>query len=262
MARNGKRALVTGASMGIGADLARLLAARGYDLVLVARSRERLEALAQELAGAYGVEVRVEAVDLTDAIARHALADDLHHDNVVVDVLINNAGFGSNGSFIALPRDRELGQIDLNISALVDLTHRFLGPMVQRGSGRVLNIASTAGFQPGPWMATYYATKAFVISFTESLAEELRGTGVTITAHCPGATATEFASTAGNGNSLLFKTPGAVATSMDVARHALAAMDSGRPIVIHGAMNTFVAKGVPFTPRALVRRLSARLNRP
>jgi short-subunit dehydrogenase len=252
-------ALITGASAGLGKDFATLFATDGHDLVLVARREDRLEEIASELREKHGVNVIVHAADLGDRQAPTEIFDAIQTQGVVVEFLVNNAGFGSNGTFWELPLDRELGQIHVNIEALVHLTHLFVGPMVQRSSGRVLNIASTAGFQAGPNMATYYATKAFVISFTEAIAHELRGTGVRATAHCPGATATEFSAIAGNDKSNLFK-KGNVATSMDVARDAYRAMHAGKPLAIHGAMNSFLAFGNRFAPRSMVTTITGKLN--
>ena len=255
----GKTALVTGASAGLGKDFAKLFAADGHDLVLVARRKERLDELAAELTDSFGVNVTVLRADLSERSAPQEIFDALQAQGIEIEYLVNNAGFGSNGRFWELPLHGELGQIHVNIEALVHLTHLFVRPMVQRGSGRVLNVASTAGFQPGPFMATYYATKAFVISFTDAIAHELRGTGVTATAHCPGATATEFSAIAGNDKSQLFK-KGNVATSIDVAQHAYRAMYAGRPIAIHGALNSVLAASSQLGPRGLVNAITAKLN--
>ncbi|MCO4748163.1 MAG: SDR family oxidoreductase [Proteobacteria bacterium] len=249
-------ALVTGASAGIGEEIARQLAAT-HDLVLVARRRDRLQALADELSGTH----RVEAVDLTDANSRRSLVERLSSDGTFVELLVNNAGFGSTGRFWELDADGEVLQVELNAVALTDLTRRLLPPMVERGRGQILNIASTAAFQPGPFMSTYFATKAFVLCFTEGLAFELRGTGVTATVHCPGATASEFGQVAGNDKNRLF-TKGAVASSADVAADALAAMRSGKVVRVHGLANRVGAFLAPLAPRAIVLRLGAMLNQP
>ena len=198
-------ALITGASAGLGLEYARLFAADKHDLVLVARRRERLDALAAELAAAHGVKVHVVTADLMEPAAPQQIVDAVAALGVEVESLVNNAGFGTNGPFWELDPAKERGMIEVNVTALVALTRAFLPGMVQRKRGRVLNIGSTAGFQPGPYMAGYYASKAFVNSFTEGLAYELRGTGVTATVSCPGATATEFALVAGNEKSKLFK---------------------------------------------------------
>lgn len=256
----GNTALITGASKGIGRELARVCAAAGHDLVLVARSEDALQALADELTAAHDISARVESCDLLDPETPSALFSRLEDEGIDVDILINNAGFGDTGRFDTLRRSRQLGQIDLNVRALTELTHLFLPGMVARRHGRILNIASTAGFQPGPYMAVYYATKAYVISFTEAIHEELKGTGVTATAHCPGATESEFSTVSGNDKTLLFQ-QGSVAKAEEVAAHAYAAMTRGQPVAVHGAVNWIGAFGVRFTPRWLVRQLASRINR-
>lgn len=254
-------ALVTGASRGIGAELAKLLAADGHDLVLVARTLDDLELLASDLRERHGISVHVIAEDLADAQAPARICTLLDQEGVEVDVLVNNAGFGTTGAFHELPVERELMEVQVNIAALVALTGLLLPGMVSRGKGRVLNIGSTAGFQCGPYMATYYATKAFVNSFTEALSHELDGTGVTATVHCPGATDTAFKDVSGNGKSKLFTTQ-TPATVEDVAQHAYAAMKAGKRMAVHGAMNWIGAFGVRFTPRWLTASIASTLNRP
>jgi len=252
-------ALVTGASAGIGLELCRLLAADGHDLVLVARRRERLDALAAELTAAHGAACHVVPADLADPSAPQSIAGALRSADLSVDVLVNNAGFGSNGPFHTLPLERELAMIQVNVTALVALTGLLLPGMVERGRGRVLNIASTAAFQAGPRMATYYATKGFVLSWSEAVAIELEGTGVTVTAHCPGATTSEFTSVAGTGETRLFQqqTP---ATSEEVAAHAWRATQAGQRVAIHGFLNRVGAFGVRLSPRGMAARIAARLN--
>ncbi len=250
--------LVTGASRGIGLELAKLFAADGHDLVLVARSADAMEALAAELRQAHGVAVRVEPADLGDPASRAQLVARLA--DVSVDVLVNNAGFGSNGAFHELDVDAEMSQVALNVGALTELCGRFLPGMVARGRGRVLNIASTAGFQAGPYMAVYYATKAYVISFTEAIAFELKGTGVSATAHCPGATHTGFALQAGTEKNKLF-TAGSVASAEDVARHAYTAMWAGKPLAIHGVSNWVGAFMTRFGPRSVSTWVASMLNK-
>ncbi len=250
-------ALVTGASNGIGLEIAKLFAADGYNLVLVARSEAKLEALARELE-ATGVGAKVCAVDLSSPegpSAVHAFVEDA---GLSVSHLVNNAGFGSCGEFWTLDRARELSMIDLNIRALAELCHLFLPAMIERDFGRVLNIGSTAGFQAGPRMATYYATKAFVLHFSEALAHELRSTGVRVTVHCPGATATGFSSAAGNDKSKLFKS--GVAGAVSVATDAYAAMHKGRVLKVHGLLNTLMTLSVRASPRAWTRAIAGRLN--
>lgn len=250
-------ALITGASMGLGREFARLFAADRHDLIITARSADMLEALAAELRAARGVQVDVLPCDLTDAGARAALLERLAGREI--DFLVNNAGFGSTGPFIELAPERELRQIELNVAALVHLTRLFTPGMVARGRGRVLNIGSTAGFQPGPYMANYFATKAYVNAFGQALHHELKGTGVTVTTHCPGATATEFAGTAGNDKTPLFQRSG-VADATAVATHAYRAMHAGKRIVVHGLLNKVMAFGVRFSPMALLLAIAARLN--
>jgi len=250
--------LITGASAGLGKDLAALFAADGYDLVLVARRRERLEALAAELTAAHGVTVTVLAQDLGAAGAAEAIHAAVQEAGLTVTCLVNNAGFGSNGRFWELAGEREAEMVQVNIMALVQLTHLFLPAMVARGAGRILNIGSTAGFQAGPHMATYYASKAFVNHFTEALAVELEGTGVTATVACPGPVATEFGAVAGNDKSNLFRS--GAAASMDVARFAYEAMKAGRSLVVHGVMNKLATQGNRLMPRSVVQRIAAKLN--
>ncbi|MGY1712192.1 SDR family NAD(P)-dependent oxidoreductase [Geodermatophilus sp. SYSU D00758] len=237
-------ALVTGASGGIGLELARLLAADGHRLTLVARSRDRLEQLAAELGGA-----EVVALDLAEPGAPGRVVAAAPE----VDVLVNNAGYGDFGPFERSDLGRQLGMVDLNVRALTELTHRHLPGMLARRQGRVLNVASTAAFAPGPLMAVYYATKAYVLSFSEALAEETRGTGVTVTALCPGPTASGFQAAAAMGTSRLVagrRLPSAA----DVAREGYAAMLAGRPVAVTGGLNRAMAGAVRFAPRPLVRR--------
>jgi short-subunit dehydrogenase len=254
-------ALITGASVGLGREFARLFAKDGHDVVLVARSRDKLEALAKELTAQHKVKAHVVDVDLGARDGAQQVFDRVSALGVDVDVLVNNAGFGSSGAFLQLPLDKEIGQVDLNVSALVALSHLFGKGMVEKKTGHILNIASTAGFQPGPFMATYFATKAFVVSFSEALAYELKSTGVTVTCHCPGATATEFASTAGNDKTALFK-KGSVASAEEVARHAYRAMHKGHVLSIHGVMNNILMQANRFSPRAVVRSITAGMNSP
>jgi short-subunit dehydrogenase len=178
---------------------------------------------------------------------------------VEVDFLINNAGFGATGAFSKMELERALEMIQLNIAAVVTLTRAFLPSMISRRSGRILNVGSTAGFQPGPFMAIYYASKAFVNSFTEALSYELRGTGVTATVSCPGATATEFSHVAGNQRSRLFRI--GAASSEEVAGQAYRAMMAGKPMVVHGFKNKLGAELLRVSPRATVRAVAASLNR-
>lgn len=255
-----KFALVTGASAGLGLELSRLFAADGHDLVLVARRRERLDALAADLAALHGTRAHVLSLDLSAPDAAQRVVAALEELGVEIEFLVNNAGFGTNGPFYLLDATRELEMLQVNIVTLVALTRALLPGMVARGSGRILNMGSTAGFQPGPFMAVYYASKAFVNSFTEALAYELRGTGVTATVSCPGPTATEFAEVAGNHRSRLFRLVSA-AKATTVAREAYEAMMAGRPMAVHGLMNRLGVQLVRIGPRAVVRAAAATLNR-
>src|SRR5690242_7779157 len=205
MALETKTALITGASAGIGKELTKLFAQDQCNVVLVARNASRLTTLAAELQQQLGVSARSFPLDLAGRDAPQFLFDQLARENVSINVLVNNAGYGKLGAFADVPYAESAGQIDLNITALTHLTRLFLAPMLERKSGRILNVASTAGFQPGPLMAVYYATKAYVISFSEALANELQGTGVTATCLCPGATDTEFQTRAGTEQTTLFR---------------------------------------------------------
>jgi short-subunit dehydrogenase len=253
-------ALVTGASAGLGEQFAQLFAQDGHDVVLVARRADRLEALAGQLQKAHDVAAHVIAADLGDPAAPQRLYDEVARRGLAVEFLVNNAGFGSNGAFLDLDLAREAAMIEVNCTALLKLTHLFARPMRERKSGRILNVASTAAFQPGPYMATYYATKAFVVSFSEALAHELRGSGVTVTCHCPGATHTEFGAKAGNDKSFLFKRTG-VAEAPEVARHAYRAMMKGETLAVHGFVNRIVMESVRFSPRGLARAVAGALNK-
>ena len=251
-------ALITGASAGLGLEYAKLFAASGHDLVLVARRRDRLEALAAQLQQAHGVKAHVLAVDLASPDGPRRVLEELRRLDVTIEFLVNNAGFGTSGAFAEIDLKRELEMIQVNIVALLELTRALLPGMVARKSGRILNIGSTAGFQPGPFMAGYYASKAFVNSFTEALGYELRGTGVTATVSCPGATATEFATVAGSDRSRLFRMGAASAAS--VAKEGYRAMMAGRPIVVHGMKNKLGVQLLRVSPRGAIRAVAAALN--
>jgi uncharacterized protein len=247
-------ALITGASSGIGYELAKLFARNRHNLVLVARSADKLTQVASELQ-AYGMAVKTVALDLASAPAPKFLFEQLQRENVAVDVLINNAGFGAYGEFARMPEEEILGQISLNVTALTELTRLFLPPMIARGGGKIMNVASTAGFQPGPLMAVYYATKAYVISFSEAIANELRDYGVTVTCFCPGATHTGFAQRAGTEKSRLFKQFGAM-NAEEVALDGYRALTEGRTMAISGTQNWLLAQSTRFAPRKLVTSIS------
>jgi short-subunit dehydrogenase len=245
--------LITGASAGLGVEFARQLGRRGERVVLVARRQDRLDALVAELGNARSV-----ALDLgADGATTRLMADIAAHGERV-DCLVNNAGFGLAGRFAALDGRRQRGMIDLNCGALTELAHAVLPAMIAAKAGRILNVASTAAFQPGPGMAVYFATKAYVLSFSEALHEEVRAHGVTVTALCPGPTATEFGEVAGwGGNALVDRLS---ATSADVVRAGIRAMDKGRAIAIPGAVNKAGAQGHRLLPRWLLRRVTGSIK--
>ncbi len=238
-------AVVTGASSGLGRELCVLLAERGERVVAVARSADALSDLA-----ASSPRVEPLAADLSTAEGRAAV----HAHVADVDILVNNAGFGATGPFAAMPIEVGDRMVEVNVLALTDLTARWLPGMVARGSGRVVNVASTAAFQPGPLMAVYYATKAYVLSFTEALAEELRGSGVTATAFCPGAFSSGFQAVAGLEDSRLVKGR-RLPTSAAMATAALAAMDRGTVVAVPGTFNKLGAFAPRVSPRPVVRRM-------
>lgn len=252
-----KLALVTGASGGLGAEFARLLAADGYDLALVARSEDKLRAIAAELQRAHGVDVQILVQDLSASGAVAAVTAWIPR----CDVLVNNAGFASYGYFHELPPERLHEEMMLDVVTLTDLTRAYLPAMREAGSGRVLNIASTAAFAPGPFGAVYYASKAYVLSFSQAIANELHGSGVTVTCLCPGATATDFQSRAEiEHRTLLFRLP--VANAQAVARAGYRGMQRGKAVVIPGFLNNVVAFAPRITPRAMLTWVSRKLIEP
>jgi uncharacterized protein len=254
-------ALVTGASSGIGAAIAAELASRGYSLALVARREERLRSLAAELASDHGVDADVIACDLADPAERDRLMDELRARERAVELLVNNAGFGHQADFAPSPRERMVEMVRLNVEAVVDLTSRFLGTMVEKGRGGVINIASTAAFQPLPGSAVYAASKAFVLSFSEAIRTELRGSGVTVTAVCPGPVKTEFTEVAGVGG-VEERTPGAVwMTAEEIARHAVDGAERDRRVVVPGTLNRATALAGQHSPRAVALPLISRIWR-
>lgn len=251
-------ALVTGASSGIGEALARRLAHGGVDLVIVARRTERLDQLASELSG---VEVEVLGADLTDGDDLARIVERLTDDRRRIDLLVNNAGFGSGGSFVDLDPDRLEAEIALNVAALTRLSHAALSVMVPRRRGWLLNVSSVASFQPAPELAVYAATKAYVTSLTESLHAELRGSGVKVTALCPGLTRTEFQQVSGTAR-FEDQFPDFVWTDpADVADDGLAAVAAGRAIAVPGIIYKGLVAVSGVTPRPVARRLSAIIRR-
>ncbi|WIM88748.1 SDR family oxidoreductase [Candidatus Mycobacterium wuenschmannii] len=239
--------VITGASSGIGTELARGLARRGYPLLLVARRKERMDELAGELHSQFSVDVEVQALDLSDAAAREKLANRLRTESVAG--LCNSAGFGTSGVFQDLPVERESEEVVLNSLTLMELTHAALPGMVERGAGAVLNIASIAGFQPMPYMAVYSATKAFVQTFSEAVHEELNGTGVSVTVLCPGPVPTEWGEIA---NAERFSIPIAQVSPRDVAEAAIAGMVDGKRSVVPGLVPKAVSIGGRYMPRTLL----------
>ena len=240
--------LITGASAGLGVEFARQCAARGEELVLVARRRDRLDALA----GAIGGRAHVFPLDLARAEAATSLINAVEAEGLSVDCLINNAGFGLAGRFADLPLERQREMIDLNVGTLTELSRLVLPAMQERGRGAILNVASTAAFQPGPNMAVYYATKAFVLSFTEALHHELKGGGIRVSCLCPGPTATEFGEVAGvNSPMLSYMT----ADSAAVVRAGLKGLDRNRAVTIPGIANKTTAQSSRFLPRSAMRRI-------
>jgi short-subunit dehydrogenase len=246
-------ALITGASAGLGVDFARQLARRGHRLVLVARRKDRLEALAKELGNARAV-----AADLSKKDAAAKLMADLAANGETVDLLVNNAGFGLIGRFAELDAKRLRQMIDLNCGALTDLCRAVAPDMIARKSGAILNVASTAAFQPGPKMAVYFATKAFVLSLSEALHEELKPHGIKVSCLCPGPTRTEFGDVAGFGGNGLFDKVAMEAPA--VVEAGLAGLDRNRAVVVTGWVNKLGAASTRFAPRSVVRRIAGAIK--
>jgi short-subunit dehydrogenase len=250
----GKTALVTGASSGIGLDLAKRFAAEGYDVALVARSEGKLTEVARAIEAEHKVRAHVVTADLAAPRAADALMAKLAERGIEVDVLVNNAGYACYGAFSETDLADELNMIQVNIVALTHLTKLVVRQMVAKKAGRVLNVASTAAFQPGPLMAVYYATKAYVLSFSEALANELAGTGVTVTALCPGPTKTGFQARAQMEQSKLVRGK-EIMTAETVARIGYAGLMKGKTVVIPGVSNKMMAQAVRFLPRKTVTKL-------
>jgi len=252
--------LITGASTGIGYELSQVFAKNGYDLVLVARSGQKLEALAGKLKTDYGIQAIAIPKDLSEPAAAQELYDDVVARDIAVDVLVNNAGYGINGKFTDISADRHLEMLRLNIASLTTLCNLFGKDMVNRHSGSILNVASTAAFQPGPLMSTYYASKAYVLSFSEALNHELAKDGVIVSVLCPGPTRTEFATRADMQTAGIINTPWLM-DAPKVAEICFAGLISGKRIIIPGLMNRLLAFNTRFLPRALATSIAGTLNR-
>lgn len=252
-------ALITGASGGIGMEFAKLLAGKGYNLVLVARSEDKLLDLKNHLEREQKIKINVVALDLSVSDSAQELFEQLQKQQIRVDVLINNAGFGEYGKFTELAWKRQHEMIELNVTTLTHLTHLFVPQMLERKNGRVLNVASTAAFQAGPYMGIYFATKAFVLSFSEALATELEGTGVTVTSLCPGPTDSNFKVAANMGRSSLFNSPLKIPSSQEVAEFGYRAMERGETVAVHGAINNLMVASTRFVPRSLLRKITVQI---
>lgn len=250
--------LITGASSGIGWELAHVFAEKGHDLILVARTDSKLMELKKDLESRYKIKAEVRPCDLSSADGPQELFRQTQ--GLEVNVLINNAGFGDHGTFAEANWKRQKDMIQVNITSLTELTHLFLPPMIQKNSGKILNVASTAAFLPGPLMAVYYATKAFVLSFSEALYEELRQTGVTVTALCPGPTESGFQKAAHLEKVALFEKVN-LPSSREVAVFGYKVLFQGKPVAVHGTMNKLLTSSVRMVPRSLPRRLVKRLQK-
>ncbi len=252
-------ALITGASNGIGLELARIHASKGDDLVLVARNKARLDELKAELEQQYKVTVYSIDKDLSLPNAAQEVYNATQKQNIQIDYLINNAGFGDFGMFTETDWNKELQMINLNITTLTQFTKLYLKEMAKRGSGKIMNVASTAAFQSGPTMAVYYATKAYVLSFSEAIANEVSEKGVTVTTLCPGATESGFQAAAAMEESALVKGK-KLPTSKEVAEYGYKAMMKGKTVAIHGLMNYIMANSIRFLPRALVVKVTRKIQ--
>lgn len=256
-------ALITGASGGIGFELAKVHASKGDNLVLVARNKTKLDELKIELEKQYKISVHTIGKDLSAPNAAQEVYDEVKQKNITVNYLINNAGFGDFGMFYETDWNKELNMINLNITTLTHFTKLFLIDMVKRGSGKIMNVASTAAFLSGPTMAIYYASKAYVLSFSEAIDNEVRDKGITVTTLCPGPTESGFLEAAALQDSKLFKGK-KIASSKEVAEYGYKSMMQGKTVAIHGLMNRIMANAVRFIPRSLavkiVRNIQAKTN--
>lgn len=251
--------VITGASSGIGLELARIFAENGHNLILAARSIRILEELADDLAERHNISAIPVRCDFLDPAAPEELYKTAQSNGFAVDCLVNNAGFGAGGEFSSVPLERHMELLTVNVKALTELTWRFLPDMIVRKKGRILNVASTAAFQPGPFLAVYYASKAYVLSFSEAIDEELRDTGVSVTALCPGPTHTKFSEVADLNRSRLFNSP-LTMNAADVARYGYNSMMKGRRVAIPGVVNKAVAFGNRLVPRKLATTIARKLQ--
>jgi short-subunit dehydrogenase len=251
--------LITGASNGIGMELAKICAANGHDLVLIARNKSRLDELKVEFEKNYRVRVYTIGKDLSIPDAAQDVYNETMAQHIRVDYLINNAGFGDFGMFAETNWDKEQQMIQLNITALTQFTKLYLRDMIKQGGGKIMNVASTAAFQPGPTMAVYYATKAYVLSFSEAVGNEVSDKGVTITALCPGATESGFQAVAAMEESALVKNK-KLPSSAAVAAYGYKAMMKGKAVAIHGTLNYIMANAVRFLPRNLVVKITRKVQ--
>lgn len=253
-----KTALITGASNGIGLELAKIHASKGGNLVLVARNKSKLDELKTELEKQFNVSVYTIGKDLSNPHSAQEVYDETKERNIEVDYLINNAGFGGFGMLDETEWNKELQMINLNITTLTLFTKLYVQDMVKRRSGKIMNVASTAAFQPGPTMAVYCATKSYVLSFTEALSNEVSGKGITITALCPGATETGFQAAGGLDESEIFKGK-KLPTAKEVAEYGYSAMVNGKTVAIHGIMNYILSNSVRFIPRGMVLKVARKM---
>lgn len=254
-----KTALITGASSGIGLELAKIHASKGDNLILVARSIEKMQTLKSELENSYKISVHLIKKDLSIHDAPKEVFDEVKKKNIAIDYLINNAGFGDYGMFYETSWTKEEMMINLNITALTQLTKLFVIDMLANKKGKIMNVASTAAFQSGPTMAVYYATKAYVLSFSEAIQNELEGTGITVTALCPGATESGFMDAANVGESKLFKGR-KLPSSKEVAIYGYQAMMEGKTVAIHGFMNRVMAVSAQLFPRKMVVKMTRNIQ--
>ncbi len=252
-----KTALITGASSGIGKELAREFAQNKHHLVLVARNIDRLNQLKGQLETTFNANVQVISKDLAELNAPLEIFNQLKREGIKIDFLVNNAGFGTHGKFGEISWEREQEMIHVNIRAVTHFCKLFIPEMVQNGGGKIMNVASTAAFQPLPYMSVYGATKAYVLSLSEGLANEYKADNITVTALCPGATTTSFKENAKMGENLLFK--GIVSTAASVAKYGYKAMMNGKAVAIPGMMNKIMAGSIRFTPRSVARGLAGKM---